>query len=57
MTLLFAFLSILWWIALWGLIDLGMDTWSKKEKAITYGAMLLFVGGVVTAYPEAVGHL
>jgi hypothetical protein len=57
MTLLFAFLSILWWIAMWGLIDLGMHTWTNKEKAITYGAMLLFVGGVITVYPEAIGRL
>lgn len=42
---------------MWGLIDLGMHSWTNKEKAITYGAMLLFVGGVITVYPEAVGRL
>jgi hypothetical protein len=36
MKLLFALLIVIWWISVWGLADLAMEDWTRKQKAIAY---------------------
>ena len=40
MKLLFALLIVVWWISVWGLADLAMENWTRKQKAMAY------VGGI-----------
>jgi hypothetical protein len=54
MQILFALVAVLWWVALWGLIDL---IWNRAEKAQLYVGILLVVTLVILFFPHALGRL
>ena len=55
--LLASFLVVVWWIALWGLIEIVLNMIvgdSVVKSAIAYAFMILFVLTVVYMYPRTV---
>ncbi len=51
-----SFLVVLWWIALWGLIEIVLKKFignSEKKHVIAYCLMLIFVIVIVYKYPVA----
>ena len=55
--LLISFLVVVWWIALWGLIEIVLKSIvgnSVRKSAIAYGLMLAFVLAIVYMYPGMV---
>jgi hypothetical protein len=52
--LLISFLVVVWWIALWGLIEIVLKSIvgnSVGKSAIAYSLMLAFVLAIVYMYP------
>ena len=52
--LLISFLVVVWWIAIWGLIEIVLKSVvgnSVTKSAIAYGLMLVFVLSIVYMYP------
>ena len=55
--LLISFLVVVWWIALWGLIEIVLKSIvgnSVRKSAVAYGLMLAFVLAIVYMYPGMV---
>ena len=51
-----SFLVVVWWIALWGLIEIVLKRFigdSEKNHVIAYSIMLAFVLAIVYKYPVA----
>lgn len=52
--LIASFLVVVWWIALWGLIEIVLKSIvgnSVIKSAIAYGVMILFVLTIVYMFP------
>lgn len=52
--LLISFLVVVWWIAIWGLIEIVLKSIvgnSVTKSAIAYGLMLVFVLSILYMYP------
>jgi len=54
MQIAFAFLAILWWIAVWGLSDLLTHEWTNEQKFWLYISLLIIVGVIVLLNPKIV---
>jgi hypothetical protein len=55
--LLISFLVVVWWIALWGLIEIVLKSVvgnSVNNMAIAYVLMIVFVLTIVYMYPETI---
>jgi hypothetical protein len=55
--LLISFLVVVWWIALWGLIEIVLKSIvgnSVNNMAIAYVLMIVFVLAIVYMYPETI---
>jgi len=55
--LLISFLVVVWWIALWGLIEIVLKSIvgnSVRKSAIAYGLMIAFVLAIVYMYPHTI---
>lgn len=50
-------LSIMWWIAWWGLAELMMASWKKHQKFVAYVFALLVVTGFIVWKPELIASL
>jgi hypothetical protein len=57
MQILFALVAVFWWVAMWGLIDLATEDWTRAEKAQLYVGILLVVALIVIFFPCALGRL
>ncbi len=56
-TIGFAFVAILWWIAIWGIVDTIIHTWGRGQKMASYIILLLIATGLMYSYPDAMDHL
>ena len=54
MQILFAIIAIFWWIAIWGLKDILVESWSRTEKFYLYIPILSFVGIIVYVFPDII---
>jgi hypothetical protein len=55
--LLVSFLVVIWWIALWGLVDIVLKSIvgnSVSKSIIAYGLMIAFVLILVYMYPQII---
>ena len=50
-------LSIMWWIAWWGLAELMMASWKRHQKFMAYVFALLVVTGFIIWKPELIASL
>lgn len=57
MTIIFATLAILWWIAIWGLFDIMTQHYTDDEKVKLYLIMLGFVVIIVCFFPKFIDHI
>jgi hypothetical protein len=57
MQILFALVAVLWWVALWGLIDIATEDWTRAEKVQLYVGILLAVMLIVIFFPRVLGRL
>ena len=57
MQILFAVIAIFWWVAIWGLKDILVESWSRTEKFYLYISILLVVAIIVTVFPDIVKRL
>lgn len=51
MEILFAIVTIFWWIAIWGLKDILVEDWSKEQKIYLYVSMMSCVAMFVFLFP------
>lgn len=51
MEILFAIIAVFWWVAIWGLIDILVEDWSKEQKIYLYISMISFVTIFVFLFP------
>ena len=54
--LLISFLVVVWWIALWGLIEIVLKSIvgnSVRKSVIAYSLMIAFVLAIVYMYPSS----
>ena len=54
MQILFTIIAIFWWIAIWGLKDILVESWSRTEKFYLYISILSFVGIIVYVFPDII---
>ena len=55
--LFISFLIIIWWVAMWGLIELmlkGMIGNSPWKAGIAYSFMIVFVLSIIYMYPDLI---
>ena len=55
--LLISTLVILWWISIWGLVDITLRYFlgtHKRNFAIVYACIIVFVISIVSLYPDLV---
>jgi hypothetical protein len=55
--LLISTLVILWWISIWGLVDITLTYFlgpHKRNFAIVYISIIVFVISIVSLYPDLV---
>ena len=55
--LLISFLVVVWWIALWGLIEIVLKSIvgnSVRKSVIAYSLMIAFVLTIVYMYPHTI---
>ena len=55
-----SFLVVVWWIALWGLIEIVLKKFvgnSEANLVIAYSLMIAFVLAIVYTYPVIIEHL
>jgi hypothetical protein len=54
MQILFAVIAIFWWIAIWGLKDILVESWSREQKFYLYVSILVLVAMIVLMFPDIV---
>ena len=54
MQILFAIIAIFWWIAIWGLKDILVESWSREQKIYLYLSILGFVALFVYIFPDII---
>jgi hypothetical protein len=54
-----SFLVVVWWVALWGLLELCLQPFVKKphHAVCVYGGMIAFVITIVWLYPDVYERL
>lgn len=57
MRIAFALVVVFWWIAIWGLVDLYTEDWSRTEKAQGYIGILLVITLICVLCPRALQRL
>ncbi len=57
MQLLFACIAVAWWIAIWGLVELYIESWTREEKKRFYIALLVAVVLIIILYPKAMQRI
>jgi hypothetical protein len=57
MLVAFVLLAALGWIALWGIMDIMMQSINRKDRFLVYMGILIFVSGVVSTCPELLQHM
>jgi hypothetical protein len=57
MRIAFTLVAIFWWIAIWGLIDIGTEDWTRTEKAQFYIGTLLVITLIYIFFPNALQRL
>jgi len=50
--LAFALVAVLWWVAMWGLIDLFIHDWTKMSKFIFYLTLLGIIFILIYVFPD-----
>jgi hypothetical protein len=54
MQILFAIVTIFWWVAIWGLKDILVQDWSREQKFYLYISILFLVAIIVTVFPDII---
>jgi len=57
MTIVFAILATLWWLAIWGIFELYTKEYSDDEKLRTYITILGVVCITIAFFPKVLTHL
>lgn len=53
----FAIIALLWWVSMWGLIDLSIEDMTKKQKFIVFISLLGVVFILMQLFPGAMNIL
>ena len=54
MQILFAIVTIFWWVAIWGLKDILVESWSREQKFYLYISILFVVAIIMIIFPDIV---
>jgi hypothetical protein len=57
MQIVFAIIAIFWWIAIWGLNDILVESWSKEQKFYLYVSIVVLVAIIVLIFPDIIKRL
>jgi hypothetical protein len=57
MQIIFAIVTIFWWVAIWGLKDILVQDWSREQKFYLYISILFVVAIVVYVFPDIIKRL
>lgn len=57
MTILFAILATLWWLAIWGIFEILTKNYTDKQKLIIYIFMLGLILCIIAFFPRILDHL
>lgn len=57
MKLLFALLIVIWWISVWGLVDLAMENWTRKQKTVAYATGIALTLTTLWFFPHIADRL
>lgn len=52
MQIAFALVAVFWWVAIWGLIELITETWTKKGRFMLYIAMIALILIMTQLFPK-----
>jgi len=53
----FAIIALLWWVSMWGLIDLSIEDLTKRQKFIVFISLLGVVFILMQVFPGAMNIL
>lgn len=57
MQIAFAIIAVFWWIAIWNLMDIMVEDWTREQQITLYVAMLVGVTIIVYLFPEMLMRL
>ena len=57
MQIAFALIAVFWWVAIWGLIELMVEGWTRKQRFMLYVAMLALILVTVLIFPDFANRL
>jgi hypothetical protein len=57
MRIAFALVAIFWWIAIWGLVDIATEEWTRTEKTQFYVTILLVITVLYLFFPSILQKL
>lgn len=57
MQIAFAIVAVFWWIAIWNLMDIMVEDWTREQQIKLYVAMLVGVAIIVYLFPEMLMRL
>jgi hypothetical protein len=57
MTILFAILATLWWLAIWGTFDIFTKHYTEREKLTVYVVIMGVVLVTIAFFPKILNHL
>lgn len=52
MQIAFALISVFWWVAIWGLIELMVEGWSRSQRFMLYMAMIALILVMTQLFPK-----
>ena len=57
MQIAFALIAVFWWVAIWGLIELMVEGWTRKQRFALYIAMVALILVMAQIFPEFADRL
>lgn len=54
--LFYTLLPILWWVGIWGLIDILMRPWTVGQRLIAYLTIIVIVSVLIAQNPDLTEH-
>ena len=57
MSIIFAILATLWWISIWGLVEIATKKYTDEEKMRLYFIILGIIIVAVCFFPRVINHL
>ena len=57
MQIAIAVMVILWWVSIWGLLELLIEGWGRQQKLIFFMSILVVISTILFYFPHIMDRL